>query len=459
MELKKIILIFVLIIIEFSVCIKSVYAAEIIENINITGFKEPRLWQTFENNLEEISFNNEDKYEVTKISWNEEENRFNLFGMYDLTICLQATDGYEFGDYGSISILLNGENPEKGDRWVYTYISDDKSHLEITIENSADFTVAGIIFGIIICIFVVSLIIILGKKAQKNQKNNQTKTYQDRIKEKMSEESLEKVEYILNYIKTGKQLNSYKIGFDGTSRVTDIFESKFGGLPYWDMKKEYPCNSEGKKLVLLAQINLEKEEFDDELLPKKGILQFFIDTDDLNGFDDKNGAKVIYHESIDKNIKKEDIESLGIKTSSMLDYKNEEYFPFDGEYPISFRKCIDDSLGTRANIEEKVKQALKEKYNDTRKLPYLQDYFTKEEYDYIWENLDASGSKLLGYAEFTQEDPRGDSKYKYYDTLLLQIDSEGPIMWGDSGICNFFINKEDLKKKDFSNILYNWDCL
>ena len=31
-------------------------------------------------------------------------------------------------------------------------------------------------------------------------------------------------------------------------------------------------------------------------------------------------------------------------------------------------------------------------------------------------------------------------------------------MWGDSGVANFFINKEDMKNKKFDNILYNWDC-
>lgn len=68
------------------------------------------------------------------------------------------------------------------------------------------------------------------------------------------------------------------------------------------------------------------------------------------------------------------------------------------------------------------------------------------------------GHKLLGYPSFTQSDPRYDT-YAKYDTLLLQIDSDGDdIMWGDCGVANFFINKEDLKNKDFSKILYNWDC-
>ena len=32
------------------------------------------------------------------------------------------------------------------------------------------------------------------------------------------------------------------------------------------------------------------------------------------------------------------------------------------------------------------------------------------------------------------------------------------IMWGDVGICNFFISPEALKRRDFSRVLYNWDC-
>ena len=31
-------------------------------------------------------------------------------------------------------------------------------------------------------------------------------------------------------------------------------------------------------------------------------------------------------------------------------------------------------------------------------------------------------------------------------------------MWGDSGVANFFIDKEDLENNNFNNILYNWDC-
>ena len=31
-------------------------------------------------------------------------------------------------------------------------------------------------------------------------------------------------------------------------------------------------------------------------------------------------------------------------------------------------------------------------------------------------------------------------------------------MWGDSGVANFFIDSEDLEKRDFSKVFYTWDC-
>ena len=44
------------------------------------------------------------------------------------------------------------------------------------------------------------------------------------------------------------------------------------------------------------------------------------------------------------------------------------------------------------------------------------------------------------------------------EILLFQLDSQDHILWGDSGVGNFFISKEDLKNKDFSHVRYYWDC-
>ena len=41
---------------------------------------------------------------------------------------------------------------------------------------------------------------------------------------------------------------------------------------------------------------------------------------------------------------------------------------------------------------------------------------------------------------------------------IATIYSDGEIMWGDYGVANFFIHPDDLAKKDFPKVLYNWDC-
>lgn len=72
-------------------------------------------------------------------------------------------------------------------------------------------------------------------------------------------------------------------------------------------------------------------------------------------------------------------------------------------------------------------------------------------------------SCIGGYPDFTQEDPRSAADGTADHTILLfQLNSytgdDLKIMWGDMGVGNFFITPEALKKKDFSNVLYNYDC-
>ena len=44
------------------------------------------------------------------------------------------------------------------------------------------------------------------------------------------------------------------------------------------------------------------------------------------------------------------------------------------------------------------------------------------------------------------------------EILLFQLNSVKDIMWGDAGVANFFIDREALKNRDFSHVMYNWDC-
>ena len=268
---------------------------------------------------------------------------------------------------------------------------------------------------------------------------------------------------IIKKIKEKTMRKSIKINEEETSNLS-IFDSKFGGLPYWDENMEYPTDKNGDALILLAQINFEKTPIKDERFPKEGILQFFIGTNDLMGadFDNmtaQNGFRVVYHEDINTSVTKEQIRAQGIRANTELDGASEEYFPFYKQYEITFEESMEPISTASNNFEEILKQSAEEVLKCD--IEDVWSIFESDEEDLINDTFYICGHKILGYPFFTQWDPREDDemyKNKKYDTLLLQIDSVGDILWGDSGVGNFFINEEDLKNKNFNNVMYTWDC-
>ena len=125
---------------------------------------------------------------------------------------------------------------------------------------------------------------------------------------------------------------------------------------------------------------------------------------------------------------------------------------------------------------EKIEQFMREFYPEQAE-QLLADEDAKEAFEeeleeYLWDQdeLDETpdwlpeeyGHKIGGYPAFTQEDPRDIPKEDDHDILLLQIDTdnigEREIMWGDSGVANFFISRENLKQRNFQDVIYTWDC-
>ncbi len=208
-----------------------------------------------------------------------------------------------------------------------------------------------------------------------------------------------------------------------TDTKPSIFESKIGGTGYIPHDKDFPTDSQGNQLRLLAQIECDKIQLDGFM--KKGLLQFWILNNDVLGMNEwgttnQDGFRVIYYPEIDKTVTKEEIEEKFVKND--YDDDEDEYFPVYRECGISFE--------------------------------YIED-------GEIHEGI--IGHRVGGYPYFTQEDPRDEKQLEYYDFLLFQLDTdcigdEDVVMWGDSGIGNFFINSEKLKNCDFSDVLYNWDC-
>ena len=264
------------------------------------------------------------------------------------------------------------------------------------------------------------------------------------------------------------------------NRVPSVFDSKVGGLPYWDLNVPIPRTSDGKKMALLAQLNM-ADYPDNDLLPKEGMLQFFIGASDVYGlnFDDQTlqeGFRVVFHEEIDRSFSSESIKGEFILPHD----SDDDDLPIASEYALDVEQKVAYMFHDDYRFDGAIKSAAQS--IGLRNRPEYANLTDKEFYRILWDSLEPifdeneesyefvmSGSRVLGYPFFTQSDPREvQGKYSGYDILLLQLDSEDRklsddsydwmVMWGDCGVGNFFIRKEDLLNKDFSHVLYNWDC-
>ncbi|MEG4046727.1 DUF1963 domain-containing protein [Microcoleus sp. Pol17_C1] len=234
------------------------------------------------------------------------------------------------------------------------------------------------------------------------------------------------------------------------------WQSKFGGLPYLPKGFEYPKTCDGKYLFLLAQLN-----FDEipplEGFPDRGILQFYIADDDLYGLDFGNPAnldnpaledrfKIIYFPQPDFTV-----ENMITNYDFLPELEN---FPVRGCCSLQFTK----KYAPLSTNDYQFIELLGEEINELFMNPEIEDEYR--------EISNSFGHKIGGYPYFTQDDVRkynsnSDQKQKP-DILLFQMDTDCnetvDIMWGDSGVGNFFIDESALRELYFSKVLYNWDC-
>ncbi len=274
----------------------------------------------------------------------------------------------------------------------------------------------------------------------------------------------EKIKRIAEEIKKRTAMPAYKLQLI-KDKQPGVLDSKFGGVPYWDLEKDYPLDGEGQKMMMIAQINFTSANLKDECLPEQGMLQFFIGVDDdvfgMN-FDEQDvqrNFRVVYHKKINEAITKEEIQALEIPICT--DLENQEYTPVFKEVAVEIQKTTAYMDMRVVGFDKLFAEVIRELFNEEIEGQSLYEYLNAQEYDYLADELSTQGHRILGYPFFTQYDPR--EQATYYNTLLLQMDSdmidrEDYILWGDCGVANFFINSEALARKDFSKVLYNWDC-
>jgi len=230
-----------------------------------------------------------------------------------------------------------------------------------------------------------------------------------------------------------------------------LWQSKFGGLPYFPRGLQYPQDSNGQAMFLLAQINFGETPIL-ESFPEKGILQFYI-----SGGSDVYGAcfesparqddfKVLYFPEITEN------EGLLVTEFGFL--PESDLLPMEKQSSLTFNLRHAPLPVVDYRFEPTILNL-----NRKSRYEFYKDYQSVyEEYEKLF---GSEGHKIGGYPYFTQNDPREYETYKGEEyRLLFQMDTdeEAGIIWGDCGVANFFITEKDLLSKNFTRVLYNWDC-
>jgi uncharacterized protein YwqG len=234
---------------------------------------------------------------------------------------------------------------------------------------------------------------------------------------------------------------------------TKLWQSKFCGDPYQPKDEPYPRDEFDDPLVLLAQINFaEVPSLTD--YPTEGLLQFFISgINDLYGMNldgdfidmaQQTNFRVRYFPTIVKD------ESQLCTDFSFISEDHKVYLPAVQECVLAFSLSAEMVPIGDYNFERLLGKEFMSQFGDAEEQ-------VKQEF---WDQANAQGHKIGGYAYFTQDDIRHCAPEGEDWVLLLQMDTDDAvdILWGDAGVGGFFIKRGDLQRRDFSQVIYNWDC-
>lgn len=256
-----------------------------------------------------------------------------------------------------------------------------------------------------------------------------------------------------------------------------LLDSKVGGVPYLPRDMVWPRDREGNPLDFLAQVDCAKLAALPDL-PHTGLLQFFIGTNELygSGFGDmaREEKAVLWHTETDPTVTAAEVEAKRPPAPE------ERYSPLEGG-PCAIRFGDPAEQGMTSGdfrfgplfVEkwnrENPGQPIKSFWDVFELLPEAEDDEDEEAMDRLFEEdqgeEETPRHQVGGYPYFTQSDPR-ERENEDLDTLLFQLDTDAleagrgqwRVLWGDCGVANFFLRGEALKNRDFSRVMYNWDC-
>jgi len=275
--------------------------------------------------------------------------------------------------------------------------------------------------------------------------------------------TLEDINIVIEEIKKNNSRECINIIIEENNSL-NLTDSKFGGLPYISTDADTPKDSNDNQLALLAQINC-SDLPENDLYPKEGLLQFWISRNNEFGLGNKKDYCVKYIKNIEDNITKKSI----LNKYKLLDEENsEEYSPFNKKntsFALKFEKGISTITSTDFLFEDIALKTIHELFPDEN-IEDLYDDLERDVFNTLFKAFNGVEHAIGAYPTFTQWDPRNPEEKDAYGITLLQVESywnndsnSSGIMWGDSGVANFFINKEKLEHLNFEDVLFNWDCL
>ena len=313
--------------------------------------------------------------------------------------------------------------------------------------------------------------------------------------------NLEKIRLCQEIVEEIQRENSRSACYLEFSREPfSITDSHLGGVPYVPRGGEIPTDEKGNQLWLCAQINFAQMPRM-EGFPDGGIFQLFASDFDADGgfgfyageYGEQKGWKVVYYEEADPAVT---WEACAAKMAVPWEEASKERMPrpahkFDlrdikegnaglwriPAHPlkISFRPVVQDVMGDNdfrfdalfaAGLERRLPGADPEEFMSYR----LRDE-TDEERELlrrVRDQLGSGGCKLGGCAYFEQCDIREDDEaLAAWDILLFQLHDdftdfpagefpEMDLYLGGFGALNLLIRPEDLKNRNFSQVLGYW---
>ncbi|MEP1585842.1 MAG: DUF1963 domain-containing protein [Tateyamaria sp.] len=218
--------------------------------------------------------------------------------------------------------------------------------------------------------------------------------------------------------------------------------SSIGGAPSMPRSAAWPSCKDQRPMVFLAQINF-AEMPPLHSFPGQGIIQFFVKDDDVFGVF-TGEFQVLYHTNLDT-LERRSAPTINFtpfghrlhSEGAILKGSPAAGLPNFGCWQVD--EYI-EKLEERTDVSDEAFDALERAFDEARPSTH---YFG-------------------GHPAFDQGDVRR-SDERDLSAVLFQMgyqpdDNGWDVCWGDAGQATFLTTENDLLQKDFTKILYNWDC-